>query len=127
MLSLDTTSKTIRIELGGAVTTNQLNYSASWADLTTTTFTPGTTETVSNSLTPVTLVSAPASLVQRRVQAIVIYNKDTVAASILVELKVSSTAYVIFGCTLQSKETLIYEDGKGWQILTTAGKLKTKT
>ena len=41
MIILDSTVKSLEIKLGGAVATSEIPWVISWADITTTTFVPG--------------------------------------------------------------------------------------
>ncbi|HEY4963601.1 MAG TPA: hypothetical protein VIH90_02795 [Candidatus Saccharimonadales bacterium] len=117
---LDTTSKSIELFLGGAVTSNQLQCVASWADITTSTFTPGSTDTQSNNTTSVTIVAAPASSTQRQVKAINVYNADTAAATLTIRLNNSSTYRVLLKVALQPGYTLQFTENS-WVVTDGSG------
>jgi len=121
---LDSTTKSIEIVLSGAVTTNQLRYVTSYSDITTTTFTPGASDGVTNNTTPVTIVSAPASSTQRSISHIMINNLDTTSKTITVNYNNNSTLRVIIQVTLQQNETMQYNAGEGWKITTVSGSKK---
>ena len=82
MIILDSTTESLEILLGGAVATNQLPFTVSFADhnAAAPSFTPGSTDGQTNGATAVTLVASPAASVQRQVKRINIYNADTATA-----------------------------------------------
>jgi len=80
-----TSSDTLQIKLGGAVTTDQPEFVATWAD-------EGAIPMIgrslgeTNSATAVPLVAGPAASYQRVIRAIQLHNTDTVAVDITVQL-----------------------------------------
>ena len=84
---LDTTSKTIQIILGEAMTTTEPEYTASFEDISIAagTFVPGATNGSLNGTSIVTVVPAPVSSIQRRVKEISVYNADTVDHNVTVQ------------------------------------------
>lgn len=117
---LDSTTKSLQLVLSGAVTTTQLPCVTSWADITTTTFTPGATDIASNNTTAVTLVAAPAASTQRQIKTVSIYNADTAAATITVSLNNNSTLRTLVNVILQPGNTLQYADD-AWTALDNNG------
>ncbi len=113
---LDATTKTLEIVLGGAITTNQLPVVTSYSELDVASgaATPRPQRAVSNSTTPVTILSAPASGKQRVVDSIIIYNKDTVSADVYVQLNDNSTIAILKKKTLAAGESLVWTRGAGW-------------
>ena len=87
---LDATTKSLEIKLGEAVASTNCDVIACWGDYTATTFTPGETGTVTNGVTAVAAAAAPAASTQRLVQEVTVYNADTIAH--LVILQVHDTA-----------------------------------
>ena len=67
MIVLDSTVKSLQVILGGAVTTNELVYSAAYADLTATGTTLAEADGVTNGVTAVMTVSAPSSGTVRKI------------------------------------------------------------
>lgn len=124
MILLDATSKKIQLVLGGAVTTNQLDWTTSWADITTTTFTPGSTDGASNSATPVDIVASPASSTQRQVKFISVYNRDTVSATVTVNYYDGGTLRKIVVITLATGYQLQYTAEGEWRVLDGSGALQ---
>lgn len=116
MIILDGDTEKIQLVLAAAVTTNQLNWTSSWGKCNATgleTYDGGHGN--SNSTTDVDVVAGVASR-QLCVKAISVYNADTVNATVTAKKDVSGTEYPIFKATLESGETLTYEDGAGWSV-----------
>lgn len=111
---LDQTTKTLEVLLGGAPATNQLPVVASWGDLSATAITPGSADTVTNGVTAVTIVAAPAASVQRQVRSIHIYNADTASVVVTVRLNNNATLRILVKATLAPGDSLVYEWGRGW-------------
>jgi hypothetical protein len=109
MLVLDQTDRSLVIKLAGAVTTNQLDFTAHYADTTTTTFTPGCNIDDTNDTTEVTLVAAPAASTQRQVKCIIVHNMDTVSATVIIEYADDAVRRRICRETLAANATLRLE------------------
>ena len=120
---LDTTTRSIEILLGGAVTTNELPWVASYADHTDETFIPATGQGVSNGTTEVTVVSAPAASTQRQLKYLNIYNADTVTAVVTVQLDDTTINRIMMKVTLPAGYQLVYTDTTGWSIFDSEGKI----
>jgi hypothetical protein len=125
MIILDATNKSLQIKLDAAITTNQLPFSASYVDSTSTATTPGEQDGASNSTTAVDAVSSPASSTQRLVKSVALQNADTAAAKVYVIYKNNATSRNILVVTLAPGDQLIYEDGEGWSCLDSNGEIKT--
>ena len=114
---LDAINKSLEIMLGGAITANQLPFVAWYADLTTTTFAPAANDGVTNGVTAVTLVAAPGGAgIQRQVKMFSVYNADTAAATVIIQLNNNSTKRIIIKVTLNPGETLIYQMETGFAV-----------
>lgn len=126
MIVLDSTTKLLQIILSGAVTTNQLQFSASYADYVATpaAFTPGANSGLTNDTTAVTLVGAPAASTQRQVKRINVYNADTAPATVTIRLSDSGNFRTQLSVTLQVGERIEYEDAEGFRVFTVAGAVK---
>jgi hypothetical protein len=111
---LDTATRSAQIVLGEAVTTTAPTICAFWADQISGTggFLPGDTNTTTNGVTPVTIVAAPGTGIQRAVTEIRGYNADTVAHSFVLQLNDNSTIYVIDVATVQPGGTYTYLPGQ---------------
>lgn len=113
---LDSTSKSLQIVLAAAVTTNQPSFSASYADLTTTTFTAGANDGVANGTTPVAVVAAPAASTQRQLKNLTIYNADTVNATVSVQLVDGANTRTLYKATLVPGASLQWTPDAGFTI-----------
>ena len=127
MITLDTTTQLLQFTLSASVTTNQLVFSATYQDYTSTSFTPIENDGVSNNTTAVTIVSSPASSTQRLIKNIVIQNADTASATVTIIYNNNSTLRNIIVATLAVGDQLIYEDGHGLSTVDTNGCLKTSS
>jgi len=123
MIILDATDQKIEFLLGGAVTTNELSWMTSYVDHTDETFVPASSNGVSSGATPVTLMAAPAASTQRQLKYVNIYNADTVAAVVTVQLDDNTVDRVLLKVTLQPGYQLTYVDSDGWKVLDDEGKV----
>jgi hypothetical protein len=124
MIILSNTTDSLQVVLASAITTNQLRCYVAYRDTTATTITPNRTVTNTNSTTPVTLLSAPASLSQKIVDYLSIYNSDTANAVVTVYINSSSTTYKLTEIILGPGEKLEFQEGHGFRSLTSDGSLK---
>jgi hypothetical protein len=104
-LILDNTTGTIEIVLAGAITTNQLEITAHYADITSSGSTPGNQFSSSNSTTDVDIVDAPAASTQRVIADITVYNADTVVATVTIKHDDASTEHVLYKFDIDPGET----------------------
>ena len=121
MIILDTTTRKLQVLLGGAVATNQCPCMASWVDVTSSAYTPGTTVANTNSTTAVDLVAAPASSTYRQIKTLSIYNADTASVTVTVRYNDNGTTYTLLKVTLPTLYHLVYTDTDGWSVHDTAG------
>lgn len=121
MIILDTTTKTLEVDLAGAVSTSQLPVVVSYVDVTTTAYAPIAADTATNSTTAVTIVAAPAASTQRQVKLLTVYNADTASATVTIQLNNNGTLRILVAVALAVGSTLVYTDGEGWRVLTSAG------
>lgn len=106
--------------------TSALHVVASWVDITTSAFTPGSTNTNVSSATDTTIIAAPASSTQRQVKEVTIRNAGAAANVVTVQKDVSGTEYELTpDVTLAAGEALCYTDGQGWFTLDAYGRRKT--
>lgn len=121
-MHLTSTSDIIRVITGSAVT---VDVQASWDDYTTTTLTPGRTNTAITTATTTTVVGSPAASTQRRCSKLNIRNKHAASSNLCtVEHYDGSTAAQVAKYTLLAGEQLEY-DGGHWQVFDAAGRIKT--
>jgi len=124
LILLDTVNRSVDFILGGAVSTAELPFVATFADHTTTTFVPGANHGQSNGATPVTLVPAPAPGAQRQAKWLSIRNSDSAVATVTVRYRDSATARVLWSGVLSVGDTLQYADGEGFSVLDSEGRRK---
>lgn len=116
---LNSTDK-VEIVLAGAVTTNQLEWTASYQDITSAgmTLPQSSSQGLTNSTTSVDMVAAPAASTNRQVVHITVYNDDTAAATVKIRKDVSGTEYIYVNQTIQAGDTLQWSREAGWSIIT---------
>lgn len=113
MIVLDTTTKSLEVILGGAITTNQLPIVASYVDVLSSDQSVSAiseNDTQTNNGTAVTAVAAPASGHTRTVKTLTVRNSDTVSAVCTVRVNNNGTFRILWSGTLQVGDTLQYED-----------------
>lgn len=121
---LDTTTKSLELVLGSVATTANMPVVVDYVDNTSTTFAPGSVDTQSNGATPVTILAAPGSGVQRKVNALTLFNADTAAKVATIRLNNNATLRTIYSVTLQVGDTLGYTDITGWYVQDSSGSRK---
>lgn len=115
---LSSTSESLEVVLGNTITTNHLQWTVSYQDITSAgmTLPQSSNQGVTNNTTAVTMVSAPAASTNRQVVLINVYNSDTVAATVIIQEDVSGTNYVLVKALLQAGDTLMWSREAGWTI-----------
>lgn len=121
MIILSTTDDVLRAVLLAAHTTNPLQMVASWRDVTTTAYTPGRSLAGTNGTTPATLVASPAASTQRVIDHVSVYNADTVAHTLTMQLYDGTTAWPLWRGTLDPGERVEFTQAAGWRIYTASG------
>jgi hypothetical protein len=124
MIILKATTETLQISSSSSAA---LDYSATYADITTVSFNPDSNEGKITSATTTTIVAAPAASTQRQVKMITISNIDGVLmSSIVVQKNISSTLYNLTpSVNLLPGEVLQYMDGTGWIYYSAIGTIKS--
>ncbi len=123
MIILDATTKSLEVVLSGAVATNQLPFTAGYADMVVNpSFLENDGQTSNTSA--VTVVAAPASDVQRVVKQLSIVNADTTAATITIRLNNSGTFRKIFVATLAVGDNLAYTTDGEFRVYDANGNQK---
>lgn len=128
MLLCDTTTKSVEFILDAVVTTIQLPFVVAWADRAIADWRRkglNTADGLSNSLTAVTLVPAPAAGNVREVIYLSIMNNDTVAAGVRLRFNDNGVLRIIWHGTLQVQDTFFYDQDRGFYVLDSQGRLKT--
>ena len=125
-LVLDTITKSIEIFLGGAVAANELEWTTHYADYTTAGFTPINSHGVTNGAADVTMVAAPAASTQRLIQNMTVFNADTAAVTVTIQLHdtVGPVDRRLVPVTLPVGYSLHFREDQ-WQVLDTNGAMVT--
>ena len=103
---LANTNESLQVVLDGAVTTNELQCTAHYADDNGTSFVEGMTSINTNGATPITLVAAPAASTRRLISDWTIYNRDTVVQNVTVRIDIGGTPYIVYKIAVPSYSTL---------------------
>lgn len=127
MIVLNATNRSLEVALASAVATNQLPIVASYVDTTTTAYTPGSSNSVTNNTTAVTAIAAPAASTQRQVKLLTAHNADTAAATLTISYNDNGTVRTMFRATIDANDTVIYTDGEGFRCLDANGQVKFST
>jgi hypothetical protein len=109
---LDSTLKSLEIKLAGVVTTNELDWTAHWVDVTSDESAApvyGSTDGTTNGTTAVTMVAAPASGHTRTVIGLSVTNNDTVAAIVTLQYNDNSTKRRIYKATFDVDDNLLID------------------
>jgi hypothetical protein len=123
MIILKATTETLQFTSSAAAT--GIDFSVSYADITSTAFTPSTNEGKSTASSTQALLSAPAASTQRQVKLITLSNIGTLSSAIIVQKVISAVTYNLTPTvTLLVGETLQYMDGIGWNYYGVGGALK---
>ena len=122
---LDTTTRKLQIILTAAKTTTDMSVIVDYVDITTTTTVPGITPSLSNGVTAVDILAAPAASTQRKVNGLEVYNADTASKVVEIRLNDNATLYTIVKITLGVGDTLGYTDVRGWYVQNANGEFRT--
>lgn len=113
---LDATTKSIRAFLSAAPSSNQPIYSVDFTENTDTTIVGKNSDGLLNGSTPVTLVAAPTSGIQRQVKTLTIYNADTSPITVTVEMLNGANQRTIIKRQVLTGQELQYEYSTGWTV-----------
>lgn len=116
MIRLNTTTRSLRAFLAGAITTSQLPITVGYSDGTTANYSGAAQLTLTNSATPVTICAAPAASTIRDIDYIAVSNTDTAAATVTVQVNDNGTFYEQVKATLQPGRQLVYTHAQGWNV-----------
>lgn len=123
MILLKATTETLQMI---TTTVADIDYSISYVDITTTSFSPSTSEGKVVTATTTTVLAAPAASTQRQVKLISITNRHaSTSNSIRIVKNISATQYYLTpAVTLLAGETMQYMDGQSWVSYTATGSQK---
>lgn len=123
MILLDATTKSL--ELVTSAATN-VDYLVTYADNTTSAFTPGATDGQITTATTTTILAAPASSTQRTIKLITVLNTSTTTSnSVKLQYDVSGTNRIISpNFSLGPGESLRYTQEEGFRVYLASGGVK---
>jgi hypothetical protein len=124
-ISLVNTTDKLQAVLGSAVTTNEVQCTATWVDITTTASTPGRSVMLTTGATSIDLVVAPDASTQRLVKNIECVNKDTELATITFKYNANATTYTLWSARLLPSNRVTYSAGDGWKVFMASGQERT--
>ena len=104
-LVLDSTTKTITAVMSGAAATTNPDFTAAYADSTTSSLVEGANDGALNGTTSVTLVSAPAASTRRVIKSLTIQNRDTAAVTVTIIYDNNGTQRQLAKVTLAVNDT----------------------
>jgi hypothetical protein len=116
ILVLDATDEVIRAYLGEAITTTQVNYTLHYADVNSSGLIEGNNVSVSNGVTAVDILSAPAASTRRVIKDLTVYNRDSVTHVVYLMLRKASTDYIFKKITLLTGENWSLSQGNTYEI-----------
>ncbi len=122
-IAVDTTTKSIQVFLGAAKTTNDCQFNVVYHDVAARSKQDFHAEKyshghgVTNGTTEVEILAVPPNYTTRNISHLSVHNADTVAQTVNVVVDVGGTNRVLMKKQLAANETLIYEEGAGWQVL----------
>lgn len=115
MILLPTTNDTLELITGSS---GSVDYYSSYADLTTTTFTPADTSGNITTATTTTITSAPSASTQRQIKLLTIRNRSTNSQTVTVQRNSNGTiSRLTPDIVLASGEVLQFLDGRGFSVL----------
>jgi hypothetical protein len=123
MILLKATTETLALTTSS---TADIDYSVSYADITTTTFSPSTSEGKIVTAATTTITAAPGASAQRQIKLITVTNRHASAVNtIIIKKVISAVEYILTPtATLLAGETMQYVDGQGWVYYSTSGAIK---
>jgi len=127
VIILDTVNRRLQVLLSGAVTTQQLPFTAHYVDYNDSVslnYNPGSSNGTTSDTVAVTWVAAPAAGFRRHVKHLAIHNHDSFPAEVNCRYDDNGTARDVPVVTLQTGDTLQYNDGEGWRVMDSTGAIK---
>jgi hypothetical protein len=114
-----TTTDSMEVITSAAV---NLDYTVSYSDITTTTFSPANNTGQTTTATTTAFLAAPAASTQRKITRMSFYNADASTANTLtIQMDVSGANRVMIKLTLAAGESLEWTPRSGWQHYYTWG------
>jgi hypothetical protein len=125
MIILDSTSESLQIVV--AESSREIQYTVSYVDVTTTTYTPYGGDGAITVTTDTEIVAAPSASTQRQIKHLTAYNASASPTTVTVKKDISATDRILCKVQLESRETLQYSDGEGFSVINIQGATKKDT
>lgn len=127
MITLDHPNKKLQVLLSGAVNTNELPINVGFKEISAIGASQRAADAITTGGTAVDVLQGSAGL-RRLIQAISIYNADLAAVTVTIRLyNATGTTRVITTLTLQTLETLCYDEERGFYCLDVNGNQKSNS
>jgi hypothetical protein len=127
MILLTNTTETLNVD---TLTAGKIDYTAYYADHTSTTFTASSNQGTVSAIASTAFVAAPAASTQRQVKTLIITNRDAspTAQTVFVKKSVAGVdTYLTANTPLGTGESLQYLERRGWKVLNRQGAVKYQT
>jgi hypothetical protein len=124
MLILSATTDSLDVVLNTAHATAPHKIVTAYRDITTSAFTPGRRVVDSNGATHVQAVTAPAASTQRVIDFVNVFNADTASRTVTISFNDNGTRFTLISTVLAIGERIEYQEGQGWRLFDSAGRLK---
>lgn len=122
-ITLDATNKTLELTTSQAINTD---FSVSWVDMTSSTFTPGSSQGTISAAGTTVLVAAPSASTQRGVKTVSVFNRHASTTQVAtVKVVAGGVEYTLFRASLAPNESLQFTDGGDWGVFDDSGRRKT--
>jgi hypothetical protein len=120
MLTVNHSQESINLETRTAVS---IDYQVSYVDLTTTTFTPGSTQGNINAIANTAIVPGPGSATCRQIKYLSLRNKSGTANTTVIFKKNTGTTdfHITSPISLRAGEGVIYSEQGGFEVLNSNG------
>ena len=123
---LTTTTQKLQVFLAGAIATSNCPINVDYVDFTSTDTTPGMSPVNTNGVTTTDILAAPAASTQRKVNGVTLFNADTAAVVVTIQINDNTTLYpLVSAMTIPVGATLQYTDRRGWKVITNQGNFRT--
>lgn len=124
MIDLPSTDS-LKVALSAAPATNQPQFAASFVDVDSLTFVPGSNSGTLSGATAVTLVAAPSDGVDRQVKHLLIFNSDTAQVVPTISLDNAGALRTLLSVPLQPGERIEYTETEGFRVFAASGAEKS--
>lgn len=127
MITLDSITRSLQLVTAASAAVTEPHYVASYVEIDGTggTLTPTTGMGQTTGATPVTAVAHPASGKQRRLTFLSVFNADTAASTLTVQVDDNGTPTKVGVFTLLTGEQLLYSPEGGFVVMDAQGGLKS--